>query len=471
MGRRNFLRSIFIFICAFIFGFRVKKEYIDMSVETTKIDTAATNLLEYEEYRTVKEGSWDWSIALENAVLDTPVGGTLIIPDGIFEVERFIPKSGIVISGDGIIKRTANSSNNSILCIRDVSDLVIENITIDANDQHIPYTESTVSKRNCIALEGSAYNVTIKNVKLKNAGRDGIYIGEAKSGDGQYPENCTITNIEIDNATRNGISVVCGEFINIENPKITNYGLCGIDIEPNPLSTLNRNISVYRGTIIANSKAKSIPLQCTIGSAKEDKDKFSNITFYGVTIIGNGNPKASTVRNHKFDNVLIINNYIHNYVTGILAKGQSFIKGNKLSRPSTNVANGTKGAILVYGDTTVSSNIVNGAGYSGIVVINGNNSIITHNQVYDVGKVDNGYGIYTYGSESSIIVKNHCVDLQVVKTMECGIWIRLNENKGVKNIVRENISVGAKYSAFRIESPELQFKVSGNSTAFKNNIN
>ncbi|MFE0507573.1 right-handed parallel beta-helix repeat-containing protein [Peribacillus butanolivorans] len=419
-------------------------------------------LTDYEDYKVDRDGSWDWTTALEKAVNDTPVGGTLIIPTGIFEVGKFTPKSGITIRGNGTIKRIPNGSNKSLLNISDLSNLVIENITIDANDLRKPYTISTVSNRNCIELDGSSENVTIKNVKLKNAGRDGIYIGEVKSGDGKYPLNCTISNVEIDNSTRNGISVVCAEFINIENPKVTNFGLCGINIEPNPLSTLNRNISVYRGIIIANSEAISIPLQCTIGSAIENYDKFSNITFNGVTSVGNGDPNTSTVRNYKFHNVSIINNDIQNYVTGIVADGQSLVMGNKLSKPSLNKATKTTSAILVYGDVTVSSNLIDGSGYNGIVVYKGNNSIISENLIYDVGKVGKGYGIYTYGSELNIITINQCIDKQETKTMECGILIRLNANLGVKNIVTDNVCMGATDIPFKIGSPELQLKVADN---------
>jgi len=459
MERRNFLRTTLLIIFAFIFGYTLKKAPENMLLETTNENKDIINLLEYEKYRINIQGRWDWTNALEKAITDTPVGGTLIIPAGIFEVGKFTPKSGITISGNGVIRRTYDGSNNSFLGIRGVSNLVVENITIDANDLRKPYTSSNVSGRNCIGLDGSSANVTIRNVKLKNAGRDGIYIGEVTSGDGKYPVNCTISNVEIDNCTRNGISVVCAEFINIENPRVTNYGLCGIDIEPNLLSTVNRNISVYRGTIIANSEAISIPLQCTIGSATENKDKYSNIMFNGVSVEGNGNPNASMVRNFKFHNVSIINNYIQNYVTGISTDGQSLIRGNKLSKPSLNVATGTQGAILLHGDTTVSSNIIDGAGYSGVVVIDGNNSVVLENRIYNIGKTGRGYGIYVYGSELTIITKNQCIDKQATKTMYRGIMIRLKDNLGVENIVTENISVGAIDTAFHIESPELQLKV------------
>ena len=78
---------------------------------------------------------------------------------------------------------------------------------------------------------------TIDGLTIKDTGGDGIYVGAASDS---WSQNVTIKNVVVDNAYRNGISVISIDGILIDNAVIVNTGgtlpQTGIDFEPNTMA-------------------------------------------------------------------------------------------------------------------------------------------------------------------------------------------------------------------------------------------
>lgn len=106
---------------------------------------------------------------------------------------------------------------------------------------------------------GSASNVTVAGLTIKDTGGDGIYVGgSSDSANMGLPAiNITIKDVTIDNAYRNGISVVDAKNVTIDNAVILNTSgtkpQAGIDLEPDLPSQVLENITIKNSIINANA--------------------------------------------------------------------------------------------------------------------------------------------------------------------------------------------------------------------------
>lgn len=104
----------------------------------------------------------------------------------------------------------------------------------------------------------AAQDCTIAGLTIKDTGGDGIYLCSNSSAQ-PYCHNVTIKDVTIRNAYRNGISVISANGLSIDNVTVTNTSgtapQSGIDFEPNNSWEVLQNVSVRNTIINANAGA------------------------------------------------------------------------------------------------------------------------------------------------------------------------------------------------------------------------
>ena len=177
----------------------------------------------------------------------------------------------------------------------------------------------TAEWRMGIRLE-SVQNFTIKGLTIRDTGGDGIYVG-TNTHPG-HSLNVTIRDVTIDNAYRNGIGVISVEDLLIDNCIIRNtnirYPRSGIDFEPDLATYSLTNVNV-RNTIIESNGGNGI--QFAVTSAMSDGNGLAaRVTgsIENCTIVSNGWPGTTAgglscsdqLPNVIFRDNLIVNNNI-----------------------------------------------------------------------------------------------------------------------------------------------------------------
>lgn len=104
----------------------------------------------------------------------------------------------------------------------------------------------------------SVTGATVKGLRIVETGGDGIYVG---SGWNPCSEDVTIKDVAIDNAYRDGIAVISAKNLLIDNAVVTNtWGTApqsGIDLEPDCSYEFLQNITI-RNSIFSLSRACGI---------------------------------------------------------------------------------------------------------------------------------------------------------------------------------------------------------------------
>jgi hypothetical protein len=188
--------------------------------------------------------------------------------------------------------------------------------------QQTDYTGSSYTaseSRHAINLAGVT-NCTIDGLNILNTGGDGVIVG---AGAGSwYSQDVTIKNVTINNAYRNGISVISVKNLLVDNCTIVNTAGTlpkdGIDFEPDNNSEVLQNCIVRNSIINTNSRSG---IEFLLGH-------LTNATTYSMTgsslekltIVGNG---SGTIADESAGIV------IDRYLTGLTIK-DLLVGNNKL---------------------------------------------------------------------------------------------------------------------------------------------
>jgi hypothetical protein len=144
-----------------------------------------------------------------------------------------ISKNDCIVEAVDGIQAPFGVVNNNDATIEDVlQDISYENLNVKGL--------SSSGYVDCIHMQYTN-DYRVKNCKLENAGRDGVYIGSPYQA--YNPPKCTdgiIRDNHFDNNTRQDIALTHGDNLHIEN----NHFKTGIDIEPTCSTSYNRNIKV-----------------------------------------------------------------------------------------------------------------------------------------------------------------------------------------------------------------------------------
>ena len=146
------------------------------------------------------------------------------------------------------------------------------------------YTQSPypVSEHRHAVVLSDATNFDILGITIEDTGGDGIYVG---AGSSTFSQNVTIKDVTIDNAYRNGISVISADGVLIEDTVVINTSgtspQSGIDIEPNFVTQTIQNI-VIRDSVIMNNAWFGITWNnVNIQAGQAVTGTMENVTFYG----------------------------------------------------------------------------------------------------------------------------------------------------------------------------------------------
>lgn len=124
------------------------------------------------------------------------------------------------------------------------------------------------TRKDVMGIGVFANSVRIRDLEIKAGAYDGIYVGERASGQ-SYPTEIWVQRVKVQNAQRNNISIVSGVAIWIEdsilagctgvvqNPSMPGEQApgCGIELEPNALSSTLSTIFIARNRIYSNAGA------------------------------------------------------------------------------------------------------------------------------------------------------------------------------------------------------------------------
>lgn len=363
-----------------------------------------------------------------------------------------------------------NSSVNSFY-LSSCQNVSIRNLYIESNGFTGGTYPTGLTQNRIISIVGGS-DITIENCTLKNAGRDCISVAYTGTIGTNHPENITIKNNKLINAMRNCISVVSGNNIRVLDNNMEGYLLLGVDIEPNAGEEQLSNVQI-KGNVISNTQSgQSSCIQASVGAATPDATKFYNVIISGNIAIGSTVAlTGSLIRVNLYYGSVVSNNVVENYSNGIsvTANNGGIIDGNTLIHPSPIAGGGTYAAITFNGPIICSNNNINGASYNGIYAQDASKSVISNNNVFDVGQLGGGVstnssGIYAYQSNNLSIVNNQVHDTQGVPTMYRGVYVRYSSTgpTGVDNVIVGNNISGATSANEYIEYPRQQIAYLGN---------
>lgn len=376
--------------------------------------SSAAGVFNLLDYGAVGDGVVDDTTAAQaclTAAVSYGDARVVVSPGKTFMVDYLTVSGPMKITGGGTIKSTKDA-DEPVIKVRS-SGVVIDGITIDADNYVTPYSGATVTQRSCIEVYSGVYNaISVQNCTLKNAGRDAVYINSVGGVDFR------IENNKMESITRNPVSIIAGSDIHVTGNKIKNWGLVGIDLEPNNATDYIFDVEIIGNTLdnSSNSADTSGAIQPTVGSSGATSG------FYNVVIIGNTckhyaastTRTSSSIRNNGFDEVTIIGNHIYNSLVGISA-GSSTVFGNKIygTNSYSKVESSLYAAINVDSGAVVSANTIDGAGYHGVVVPDGKTDVIVSgNKIQNCGTNSGHYGIYIYNGTRCTVSSNSITSSQ-----------------------------------------------------------
>lgn len=255
----------------------IKKVKTDYSFP---MDIKTVNLIDFLPIDFVKDGSVDYTIAIQKAIDN--------------HQNLIFPNFPVLINSDGLTLK-----NNSTLIFRENSKIIVQPNDLETYDilkihnvknvtLYYPriegdrkYHKSSSGQWGMGIGVRSSSNIKIINPNISNCWGDGIYIGQLKD---VPSENIIVENGFLDFNRRNGISITSGKKVSILNTIISNtYGVgpqCGIDIEPNSFKDEIQDIKIESLTTFNNFKY-GIVISLTKLSSPTSNDKEISIDLLG----------------------------------------------------------------------------------------------------------------------------------------------------------------------------------------------
>lgn len=187
---------------------------------------------------------------------------TLFVPAGIYKINaqtgiRLKSNMNFLMSPDAVIKAVNNSAGfYDVVYVNNISNVTISGGQIMG--ERYGHTGTSGEWGMGIGIYDSS-NVNITDTAVFDCWGDGIYIGSHHEEDSIAGcEQITITNCNLYNNRRNNLSIVCGDYITVDNCRLDNAGGTapeyGIDIETNNPKNPCEHITISGSTFTGNGQ-------------------------------------------------------------------------------------------------------------------------------------------------------------------------------------------------------------------------
>jgi polygalacturonase len=218
-------------------------------------------------------------------------GGVVFFPQGTYYIdalESINVKDNVTLDfSNGVtLKALPNDSGNyAMINIENVKNVTL-NGNVHIEGERKEHKGSSGEWGMGISIKGSQ-NISINDVNVSDCWGDGIYIGNADSG--QTNQNISISNPVLENNRRQGISVITAidlKILNIE-PNANSERLQNISIvNPSTANNAGNGIQIYLGRL----KGTKYPVDITVNDTSKMKDGYKVLdtaNVIGTIEIGN----------------------------------------------------------------------------------------------------------------------------------------------------------------------------------------
>ena len=264
----------------------------DVTNERTIIALNDTNLvaeivltpsMNVKQFGAKGDGIVDDTASIQSAMDNS---STVLIPGGTYMVNALaneypngalIVNSGnrIILDIDAKLKMMTNSLRTyRIFMINNVSNVEISGGTLEGD--RVTHTGSDGEWGHCIAISGSADNIYIHDIYLKDAWGDGISVGTTGSAQ--------TARVHVDNVRRNGFSIVgANKFVSTDDIIENTNGTppqCGVDIEPDGDTWLLNNIT-FNNLTTRNNTSNGMLMYLHRANSEKYKIMINNLQSFG----------------------------------------------------------------------------------------------------------------------------------------------------------------------------------------------
>ncbi len=266
----------------------------DASPEPASPPSKPAGALDVRKFGARGDGVTDDTAALQ-AALDAGAGKTVYVPSGVYLVFAdgyrdggrggLVPRSGtrIVMASDATLAaRTTSSSDYVVVRVERVSGVTIEGGTI-RGERHT-HTGRGGEWGYGIGIFG-ATDVTLKDLTLRDAWGDGIFIEEAQPDWSVTSRNITLQNVASTGNRRQGLSVLGVDGLTVVDSVFERSGgtppSAGVDIEPGGYGHKVKNVT-FRNCAFRDNAGRGFVADSTTG------DDIANVRILGGASTGNG---------------------------------------------------------------------------------------------------------------------------------------------------------------------------------------
>jgi len=209
------------------------------------------NAVDIRDYGAVANDGVDDTEKIQQAIKDTPQGGTLYIPAGTFLINpafqgpnqwgAIVDRMGIyphsdmtiILHNDAVIQAIPTAEGNYSV----ISFVNVNNVTLaggQVRGERYGHLGSTGEHGRVLGI-WSSMDIELVNTIISDAWGDGIYVWDDSSNNSN---NIHLCNVIVKNSRRQGIGIVGADNVLIENSKILDSSgtspESGINCEPNP---------------------------------------------------------------------------------------------------------------------------------------------------------------------------------------------------------------------------------------------
>lgn len=237
------------------------------------LNTPGKLAINAKDYGVVGDGITDDTIKMQDALTAVSSGGILFIPSGDYLISNSfnIPSNVTVVGCYGKTRLFRIDNGFYILKLSNVENVTIKGLSLDGGIASAAIDGSDEQKHVLVVSETK--NSLISGCIIKNAGGDGIYLGDNPTTHAAS-DNVKIEKCVIDTVGRNGISITGASYCEVSRNKISGargpiVGV-GIDIEPNISDTCISNMLI--GNILTNNN-----IGITIAGTDTDRINYGHL--------------------------------------------------------------------------------------------------------------------------------------------------------------------------------------------------
>lgn len=216
------------------------------------------NLRSFGVYGNGKDETKKIQVALNNCV-----GKTLYIPkqEGVYYLikQLIIPNNIKIVCESSVVFMGSDDLNQNIenfeVMFRFENS---ENVIFDGHGALFKMNKLMYkNEHNHIFMINGAQNVNLINLRIEDAGGDGIYVGAVRC-EKKYSKNISIVNSKVSNCRRQGLSIISVDGLLVKKCSFNSSNGAspesGIDIEPSNYKCVLKNIKIVDSKATGNKK-------------------------------------------------------------------------------------------------------------------------------------------------------------------------------------------------------------------------